>query len=76
MNTTDMMIHVHPKLDAQARADLERKLMGHVGVDCAEFYDHVRPHPLVVTYNPDTVERMEILQMVRILDPGAVTLGC
>lgn len=76
MNTTDMLIHVHPTLDAQARAELERKLMGHAGIDCAEFKDDAHPHSLVVTYDPGTVERMEILREVRITDPEATTLGC
>lgn len=76
MNTVDMMIHVHPNLDAQARANLERKLMDHAGVDCAEFKDEAHPHSLVVTYDPGAVERMEILQEVRATDPDAMTLGC
>ena len=73
---TDMMIHVHPALDAQAKADMERKLMGHAGVDCAEFRDDAHPHSLVVSYDPDAVGRMEILKEVRTTDPDAITLGC
>ncbi len=76
MNTVDMIIHVHPELDAPARADLERKLMGRTGVDCAEFRNDPHPHSLVVTYDPDTVNRMEILDAVRATDPDAVTVGC
>ncbi len=76
MNTVDMLIHVHPTLDAQTRADLEKRLMGHAGIDCAEFKDDANPHSLVVTYDPDTVDRMEILQEVRSADPDATTLGC
>lgn len=75
MNTADMMIHVHPELDAQARKDLERELMGHIGVDCAEF-DHLpHPHSLMVKYDPDEVVGMELLQMVRKLDPAATMVG-
>ncbi|MDD2914892.1 MAG: hypothetical protein PHP70_06180 [Gallionella sp.] len=75
MNTADMVIHVHPELDAQARMELERKLMGHIGVDCAEFDHNPQPHSLMVKYDPDAVEGMELLQMVRKLDPVASMVG-
>lgn len=75
MNTADMLIHVHPDLDAQARTDLERKLAGHIGVDCAEFEHRAHPHSLLVKYDPDTVEGMELLQMVRKVDPAASMVG-
>lgn len=75
MNTADMMIHVHPDLDTQARIGLERSLMGRIGVDCAEFVHRPHPHSLLVKYDPDAVEGMEILQMVRELDPVATMVG-
>ena len=75
MNTADMMIHVHPELDVQERTDLEKKVMGRIGVDCAEFNHHAHPHALLVKYDPDEVEGMEILQMVRRLDPAASIVG-
>jgi len=75
MNTADMMIYVHPDLDAQMRTNLERKLMGRIGVDCAEFDHRPHPHSLMVKYDPDAVEGMEILQMVRKLDPVASMVG-
>lgn len=75
MNTADMMIHVHPELDVQARKDLERELMGYIGVDCAEFDHRPHPHSLMVKYDPDEVEGMELLQMVRKLDPAATMVG-
>jgi len=76
MYTADVMIHVHPKLDARARADLERRLMGHAGIGCAEFNNKANLQALVVTYDADTVEREEILEEVRITDPDAKTIGC
>lgn len=76
MNTADVMFHVNPKLDARARADLERRLMGHAGVGCTEFNEHANLQSLVVTYDADTVERKELLAEVRITDPDARTLGC
>jgi len=75
MNTADMMIHVHPELDAHAKTDLEKKLMGHIGVDCAEFNHDPHSHALLVKYDPDAVEGMEILQMVRKIDPVAMMVG-
>jgi len=75
MNTADMMIHVHPDMDAPTRANLEKKLMGRFGVDCAEFEHRPHPHSLMVKYDPDTVGGMDILQMVRKLDPAAAMVG-
>lgn len=75
MNTADMLIHVHPDLDAQARTELERKLAGHTGVDCAEFEHREHPHSLLVKYDPDTVKSMELLQMVRKVDPVATIVA-
>jgi len=71
MNTADMIIHVHPELDANTRADLTKNVEGHVGVDCAEFDHHTHPHALIVKYDPDAVQSMQILEMVRKVDPVA-----
>ncbi len=75
MNTADMLIHVHPELDAQARTALENRLTGHIGVDCAEFEHRAHPHSILVKYDPDAVEGMELLQVVRKVDPVATIVG-
>lgn len=75
MNTADMLIHVHPELDAQERKDLENRLTGHIGVDCAEFEHRSHPHSILVKYDPDTTESMELLQVVRKVDPAASIVG-
>lgn len=75
MNTADMMIHVQPSLDMQARTGLEKQLLGRVGVDCVEFNDSPHPYALMVKYDPDAVEGMELLQMVRRVDPAAFMVG-
>ncbi|HEU0188029.1 MAG TPA: hypothetical protein VFR06_09075 [Gallionellaceae bacterium] len=75
MGRADMLIHVHPELDARERGELERSLMECDGVDCAEFNRHSHPHALIVKYDPDTVEGMDILGRVRQLDPQAVRVG-
>ena len=75
MNTADVMINVHPEFDLQTRTGLERILMSRVGIDCAEFTDQTHYHALMVKYDPEAVEGMEILQMVRRLDPAASMVG-
>lgn len=75
MNTADMLIYVHPEIDADARANLERKIMGCIGVDCAEFVHHPHSHTLIVKYDPDAVQGMQILDMVRKIDPEATRVG-
>jgi hypothetical protein len=75
MNTADMLIHVHPELNAQERAYLENWVSGCVGVDCAEFDHHTHPYALIVKYDPDAVRGMQILDMVRKIDPVATRVG-
>ncbi len=75
MNTADMLIYVHPEFDADARTRLERKIMGCIGVDCAEFAHQPHPHTLLVKYDPDAVQGMQILDMVRQVDPQATRVG-
>lgn len=75
MDTADILIHIHPELDVSARANVSRKLEGHIGVECAEFNHHTHPHVLVVKYDPDTIESMQILNMVRECDPMAAIVG-
>ncbi len=75
MNTADMMIYVHPNLETARRMDLERSLQGHIGVDCAEFELRPQPHALLVKYDPDAIKGMDILQMVRNLNPDASMVG-
>lgn len=75
MNTADMLVYVHPELDVQGRAHLENWVSGCVGVDCAEFEHRPHPHVLIVKYDPETVQSMQILNMVRKVDPAASMVG-
>ena len=75
MNLADILIHVNPELDANKRTDVTRKVESHVGVDCAEFNHHIHPHALIVKYDPDAVQSMEILNMVRHFDSKAAIVG-
>jgi hypothetical protein len=75
MNVADMLIHVHPELDVPARSNLERSLASCSGIDCAEFNHHAHPHALIVKYDPEAVDGMKILGMVRHVDPVATIVG-
>jgi hypothetical protein len=75
MNKADMLIHVHPELDPQARSNLERRIMGCIGVDCAEFDHHPHPHAMIIKYDPDAIQGMAILDIVRTVDPVATRAG-
>ena len=75
MNIADMIIHVHPELDAQNRANLEKWVAMCNGVDCAEFDHHMHPHALIVKYDPDAIPSMHILDRVRKVDPEATIVG-
>jgi hypothetical protein len=75
MNKADMLIYVHPELDEQKRTDLEMMIEGRSGVACAEFNPHAHHHALMVKYDPDAIEGMQILDMVRQTDPVASMVG-
>ncbi|HEY5993001.1 MAG TPA: hypothetical protein VIU46_00205 [Gallionellaceae bacterium] len=75
MNTADMLIHVHPDLDEAARLSLERSISGRIGVDCAAFSHTPHSHALLVKYDPDTIQSMQVLEMVRKLDPDATSVS-
>ena len=75
MSKADMLIHVHPELDTQARTNLEKRIMGCVGVNYAEFDHHLHPHAMIIKYDPDEIQGMEILNMARMIDPVATRIG-
>lgn len=75
MNTADMLIYVHPQLDASKRSHLSKMVEGRMGVDCAEFDQHSNHHALMVKYDPDMVQGMQILDVVRKTDPKATIVG-
>jgi len=75
MNKADMLIYIHPQLDAKNRTVLEKTVEGRAGVDCAEFNQHTRYHAMMVRYDPDAIESMQILNLVRRMDPVASIVG-
>lgn len=75
MNTADMLIYVHPALDAQSRGALEKIVEGRIGVDCAQFNSYANHHAMMIRYDPDTIQGMQILDIVRNTDPAATIVG-
>jgi hypothetical protein len=75
MNTADMLIYVHSELDAQRRNALEKIVEGRIGVDCAQFDSHSHHHAMMVRYDPDAIQGMQILDVVRNTDPAASIVG-
>ena len=75
MNVADILIHLHPELSAPQRTELERTLEGRIGVDCAEFARTTHPHFMMVKYDPDAVDGMQLLQLARKYDTQASMVG-
>ncbi len=75
MNTADMLVYIHPELDAKARESLIRAVESRIGVDCAEFAHHQHPHAVLVKYDPDAIRGIQILDTVRKADPRAAMVG-
>jgi len=53
----------------------KKLLEGRIGVDCAQFDSHTHHHAMMVRYDPDAIEGMQILNMVRTTDPAAAIVG-
>ncbi len=75
MSTADMLIHIHPELDAQKKDHLAKWIADCDGVDCVEFDCHSTHYALIVKFDPDKVQSMQILNMVRKMDPVATIVG-
>lgn len=75
MNKADMLIYIHPDLDMKKRTDLEKMVEGRAGVDCAEFGTRIHHHAMMVRYDPDAIQGMQILEVVRKTDPVATMVG-
>jgi hypothetical protein len=75
MNKADMLIYIHSELDEQKRTDLEIMIEERSGVACAEFNPNTHHHALMVKYDPDAIEGMQILDIVRKTDPVASMVG-
>ena len=74
INVVDIVIHVHPELSEEQRANLQQEVHACEGVlsDC--FMDE-HPHVFTVAYNPDLISSDEVLKQVRVWDPEATMAG-
>jgi len=74
INIVDIVIHVHPELSEEQRANLQQAVRDCDGVlsDC--FMDE-HPHVFTVAYNPDLISSAEVLKQVRTCDPEAMMAG-
>lgn len=75
MDTPDILIHIHPELSAEKRAEIENAVMKCAGVIAADFDHHKKPHALTVVYNKDATNEARILEAVRKFDPVATMVG-
>jgi hypothetical protein len=75
MNQADMLIYVHSELEEQNRTALTKIVEGRPGVDCAEFDHRSHHHAMMVRYDPDAIQGMRILDIVRQTDPVASIVG-
>lgn len=63
MDITDVFIHVHPELPADARTGLEEGLRSFDGVVSVHF-NQQHEHLLVVAYNPELISSAQVLEHV------------
>lgn len=75
MSTVDMLIHVHPELPPEARAEVEQAVSACDGVITANFDHHKHPHALIVLYNSDVIQGKQMLDVVKRHDPTATMAG-
>lgn len=75
MNTSDVMVHIHPELSAEERAKVAAEVKKCLGVISACFDHHTHPHALTVVYDPDAISSKKILGAAQKFDPAASLVG-
>ena len=75
MSTTDMLIHVHPELGEQKKAHLAKWVADCDGVDSVELDHHTPHYALLVKYDPDKIQSMQILNRVHKIDRVATIVS-
>lgn len=75
MNTSDVLIHIHPELSADERAKVENAVKKCVGVSAACFDQHTHPHALTVVYDSDAISSKQLLAAVQKFDAAASLVG-
>lgn len=74
MDIADILIHIHPDLQAEQRAKIEEALGSRGGVVSAHFSPE-QMHELIVAYDPEVISSATILEKVRQWDKDAVMAG-
>ncbi len=74
MDIADILIHVHPDLVDEQRAEVEKALGSSDGVVSVHFSPQ-HSHELTVAYNPEAINSETILEQVRQWDREAVMAG-
>jgi len=74
MDIADILIHVHPDLLAEQRAELEEALSSSEGVVSVHFSPQ-HTHELTVAYDPKAINSETILEQARQWDQEAMMAG-
>ncbi|GMR05608.1 MAG: hypothetical protein BMS9Abin25_0183 [Gammaproteobacteria bacterium] len=74
MDIADILIHVHPDLLAEQRAEVEVAISSSDGVVSVHFSPQ-HSHELTVAYNPEVINSETILEQVRQWDREAMMAG-
>lgn len=74
MDIADIMIHVHPDLSAEQRANLEEAVAAGDGVVSVHFSPQ-HAHEMTVAYDPKVTHSQTILERVRPWDAAATMAG-
>lgn len=64
MNITDLLIHVNETLDTTERTIMEDELRNLHGVIAPRF-NNTKPHLLSVSYNPQEIDSLRLLNKVQ-----------
>lgn len=70
----DVTIHIDEKVSADARGELQDKLLAMKGVMAAASHDD-KPHLMVVEYDPEVVNSSQILSQVKDAGVHAELIG-
>jgi cell division protein FtsX len=74
MDIADIMIHLHPDLSVEQRANIEEEVAACEGVVSVHFSPQ-HAHEMTVAYDPETIDSQTILAQVRQWDAAATMVG-
>jgi hypothetical protein len=75
INIADIVVHLHPESEGDARESIEHDLRARDGVISVHFSEEDHPHALVIAYNPAVVTSETLLAEIRKCDKRAVMAG-